>query len=474
MKPLAKIKEYLTQRPNQYIPSTMVFNELDLDVMAQQLQLKEKAQQRGASELPNTNSIDLDTVETEIVNSIEAEKNKCYETLRHELQAYDNRMAALSLDNKVFEIKNAAENAKSEFDAEARDGINQLEHDLQQVKELDQERKDFKKRNKLTRTANYPESPMLHWGVICVLFLIESLLNANFFANGLENGLLGGFMEALGITFVNISVGLSMGGFIYPQINNIKIRWRMFGWLTVLLYAFFAIAFNLFVAHYRMALTGNAPELAGSSAVLSFIANPFALKEFHAWMMVGIGLIFSMIASVDAFKMNDSYPGYSKLEKKYVAALQNYAEHYAEIINKLREIKDDAIASIHNSKNLFSEQRAEFENIIIHRQGVLNAFTQRIPYLQNCAKHLINIYRETNITSRTSEAPAYFHVPFTLTAPDSIESGSLHVNEQKNIDATALSIYKNLDEITETMHSSFTSIQKRFPLLDQTLRGTAS
>jgi hypothetical protein len=469
MKPFTKIKEFLNQRPNQYIPSTMVFNELDLDVMGQQLQLKEKAQQRGAAELPNTNSIDLDTVETEIVNSIEAEKNKYHETLRHELQAYDNRIAALSLDNKVFDIKNAAENAKAEFEAEARDGTNQLELDLQVVKEIDQERKAFKKRNKLTRTAHYPESHIYHWGIISLLFLVECILNANFFANGLENGLLGGFIEALGITFVNISVGLSVGALIYPQVNHIKIRWRMFGWLAILLYASCAISFNLLVAHYRTALGGNAPDLAGTSAVLSFLSNPFALKEFHAWMMVGIGLIFSVIASVDAFKMNDRYPGYSKIEKKYVSALQNYTEHYAEIIDNLRDIKDIAIESIRSSKKSFSEQRSEFDNIIVHRQGVLNAFAQRIPYLQNCAKYLINLYRETNVASRTSEAPSYFNTPVILESSHPIEAASLHAKEQNNLDATALSIYKNLDEITEGMHSEFTSIQKRFPLLDELL-----
>ncbi len=470
MKPFAKIKEFLSQRPNQYIPSTMVFNELDLDVMVQQLQLKEKAQQRGTLELPNTKSQDLDTVETEIVNVIEAEKNRCYSTLLSELQAYDNRITALSLDNKVFEIKSAAENAKSEFEAEARDGINHLERDLQHVKDIHQERKDFKKINKLNRVAHYPESPIWHWGVVGFLFLIECLLNASFFSTGLDGGLLGGLMEALGIAFVNICVGLSVGRFVYPQVNNIKIRWRVFGWLTILIYTLFAITFNLFVAHYRMALAGDNPDFASTSAVLSFVGNPLDLKDFLSWIMVGIGFIFSIIASLDAFKMNDSYPGYSKLEKKYVSALHDFSTHYTEIIDNLREIKDTAIESIHLSKNVFSERRAEFDNIVVYRQGLLNAFAQRIPYLQNCAKHLINTYRETNIASRTSEAPCYFNDPFILQSPNPIESPVLYSKNQESLDAAVLSIYKNLDEITENMHSEFTLIQKRFPLLDTILR----
>lgn len=470
MKPFAKIKEFLSQRPNQYIPSTMVFNELDLDIMVQQLQLKEKAQQRGALELPNTKSQDLDTVETEIVNVIEAEKNRCYSTLISELQAYDNRITALSLDNNIFEIKSAAENAKSEFEAEARDGVNQIERDLQHVKEVYQERTNFKKRNKLERPAHHPVSPIWHWGVVCFLFLMECLLNASFFSKGLDGGLLGGLMEALGIACMNICVGLSVGRFIYPQINNIKTRWRIFGWFTVLIYVLFAIIFNLFVAHYRMALAGDNSDFASTSAVLSFVVNPFGLKDFLSWIMVGIGLIFSMIASLDAFNMNDRYPGYSTLERKYDSAAHNYSAHYTEIIDNLREIKDTTIKSIHLSKNIFSERRSEFDNIVIYRQGLLNAFAQRIPYLQNCAKHLINTYRETNIASRTSDAPCYFNDPYILQSPSLIESPVLYSKNQESLDATILSIYKNLDEITEKMHSEFTSIQKRFPLLDTILR----
>ncbi|QLZ68962.1 hypothetical protein FOLKNPGA_01742 [Legionella sp. PC1000] len=470
MQAIAKIKAILEQRPNQYIPSIRKFHPLDLDVLSNQLKLSEKAKARGQKNQPNSDATELDSIETEIINTIEAEKNRDYSLLLDQIHAYEDRITALNLDNVTFKIKSAAENAISEFEAEARDGINQLENDMRQVQELHQERNDFRKKNGLDRTARYPESRIFHISIIMVLFLIESILNANFLAIGLENGILGGFIEALAISTINIFVSLGAGIFLYPRVNHKYLKWRMFGWISILIYLAIMILFNLLVAHYRLALASNQPEFASTLALQTLINDPINLPDFHSWIMIFIGCIFSVTASIDGFKMNDPYPGYSNLDKRYKLALDDYSNHHADIIDNLREIKDESISDIHQSKNTLSEQRTNFENIMVSRQSLINAFDQRIHYLQDCARHLLNIYRDENIESRTTKPPLYFTQQFILQSPRKIDTPAHYFDSQKKLETNVDEIYSELDLIIKKMHSEFTVIQKRFPLLNELFR----
>jgi hypothetical protein len=470
MQAIAKIKAILEQRPNQYIPSLMEFKELDLNFLSNQLNLGEKAKSRGQNNQPDSESTELDSIETEIITTIEGEKNHNYSTLLDGIQAYGNRITALSLDNITFEIKSAAENAISEFEAEARDGINQLENDTRQVQELHQERNNFRKTNGLNRTARYPESRLFHTSIILFLFLIESILNANFLAVGLENGILGGFIEALAISTINIFVSLGAGVFLYPQVNHKHLKWKIFGWISILIYLAIMILFNLLVAHYRLALASNQPELASTLALQSLINNPTDLHEFHSWLMISIGCIFSITASIDGFKMNDPYPGYSNLDRRYKSALNDYSSHHADIIDNLREIKDDSISNIHQSKNILSERRTDFDNILVNRQSLINAFEQRILYLQDCARHLINIYRDANIASRSTKPPLYFNQKYIIQSPRRIETPAYYFDSQKKLEINVDEIYSKLDLIIKKMHAEFSEIQKRFPLLNELFR----
>lgn len=468
---ISRIKEALSQRSSQYIPSTMEFTQIDLDHIAEEMKLKETAAERGKLNQPPSNAEELDNIETRIINDIEAEKGRNYSTLLNELRAYDDRIAALSLDNKIFEIKSAAQNAISEFGAEVRDGVNQLTVDLRHVQEIHKERLDFRKEHQLTRTASHPDSLVLNWGIIAVLFLIESVLNANFLAVGHEGGLLGGFIEAVGIAFINVGIGVAVGIQAYPRVNHRRAPWKMFGWTVILAHLAFAVGFNLFVAHYRLALGGEHPELAPTVAVQSFLAGPASITDFHSWMMVGIGFLFSIGAAFDGFKMNDKYPGYSKLERRYNGALQDYSDHQADIIDSLRDIKDTAIREMHELKDQLSSRRAEFESIISHRSRLINAFDHRIHYLQNCARHLISVYRDANLAVREAPAPTYFNKAISVQHPGKIETPARFTNDQVMLEKAVGSATGELDAASDKMHNEFASVQERFPLLHDLLEG---
>ncbi len=295
----------------------------------------------------------------------------------------------MNLNSKVFDVKQTIENAKSEFETESRDAINQLQHALQNVENISSERKKFKQDNKLVRTATYPQSKLLSWGFISLLFLFEVILNGYFLSIGNDYGLLGGVFQATGIAFVNISIGFLAGQFIYPLLTHVKIKYKLISFLSTLIYLSSSIIFNLLVSHYRMALAGKDPDFASFLAIKTFIQSPLYLDNFDSWIMFFMGFLFSVLASIKSFKMDDSYFGYGKLERKYKNILDKYAKSNSQILQDLREIKDNAINLINQFKESFSQESSSIEAILLSRQKIINKFKQHLIYLEDSKQHLI-------------------------------------------------------------------------------------
>ena len=394
MQAIKKLRDLIGENPTHYIPSTMEFLALDLDHLADKLGIRKKAAERGTKEQPDSNSEHLDSVETEIVHKIEEEKNRDYSTLLSQLNTYDVRLSASSIIGNIFEIKSAARNAISEFEAEVRDGENQLIRDQQAVKEINNERISFRRENGLlSRTAAHPDSPIFVYGFLFFLFALETLLNGNFFAVGLDSGLIGGIIEATLIAGVNVVLGFLIGKAFFPQIFHIRKSRQIVGWLAIFVYLTLSVLFNLCVAHYRLALGGEHPENAAIIAIDTFYKNPINLPDFNSYLLTAMGLLFSIFASIDGFKLNDRYPGYSALQRRYDSILQSYADHLQEIVDRLKGIKDREIHNIIEVKERLSGRQSERDDILSNRQRLITAFDQRISYLQNCVTNLLCIYR---------------------------------------------------------------------------------
>ncbi|MDP6403801.1 MAG: hypothetical protein QF797_01200 [Alphaproteobacteria bacterium] len=181
----------------------------------------------------------------------------------------------------------------------------------------------FQLKNDLHREAEYPESEILHWAIVVALVVTESLANSYFFAKGSDLGLLGGALQALLISCVNIGAALMAGVYLLRNLHHVE-TWRLgLSAMATCAYLVFMVFLNLATAHYR-ALLGSDPLTAIVTVFKSLVENPFAINDFDASILLFIGIILAIAALVKAYMADDRYPGYGKFDRRYREADEAY------------------------------------------------------------------------------------------------------------------------------------------------------
>jgi hypothetical protein len=319
-------------------------------------------------------------------------------------------------------LENNATRAKEKLDF--LDGIkakfkNKLDDDLEKyepiitgansiVRSRKEELNEFKSLNKLTRDADYPDALMWHYFVLIFLVVIESLVNASFFARGSTSGLAGGVTIAVIISGINVVLGYMVGKYwakLSWSINQVLKTVGIFGFA---LWAFVTACFNLTVGHVRTRFEEGDTD-AMNTGFEAFLNSPFGLTDFSSWMLVLIGSLFAIIALFDGLKSDDKYPGYGAVVRKLKDALDelhsevddlkaNANDYYNTFLSKgdtaIKDLGQDAttLRSTHD----FVKER------------INNEYPKYCNYYQTVFADLIGSYRNTNLESREDAAPDYF------------------------------------------------------------------
>ena len=408
---------------HNYIPSMMPFLELDIDKIKKDMRLSENGKLRGEKNEPQTESTIYDDMEHEIIMLIESEKKRSIQSYLDSLKTYADRLRSLDIEASISEISATAKEAIVDFKAQVHDGLDQLHQLRRQVVEIEKEKEIFIKIHELNRTASFPQSRILHIGIAFTLLSVESLINGNFLSLGSEFGLLGGVMDALAISALNVGVGMFVGIKIFPNLfhkNNVR---KLAGAIGVILFFGFALIFNIVVAHYRDALGGEFPQTAAKLAIKSFHDSPLNISDFKSLMMLWAGLSFSLIAAADGFYMDDRYPGYGKMERRRSEILQDYTDQKSDLMEVLGNTKDNASEEMKKAETEIMFRRKEYYSILDARDRMEASFKSHIKYLEDCSNNLLSVYREANKAVRTVSAPNHFNEHFILKAPADTDIG---------------------------------------------------
>lgn len=409
-----KIKDLLSASPNQYIPSIEKFLPLDLERIKSDLGLQISAQQNGERDIPASDSSGYDDIESKIVNLIETERTRTLNEFNQSLTTYNERLASLSIEARLSEVKVAAAFAVSEFKSDVHQAKDDLTLAQEAVSEQDKYLISFRQANGLTRPADYPNSWILHVGIILLAFLIEAFANATFLAQGSEFGLFGGFMEAIIFAAINIGVAWLVGRKVIPMLVHKSVFKKVIGGVLFLAWLPALCLFNVALAHYRDALGGDNPEQAAKLVIQTLATNPFAISDFKSGIMIGMGCLLGIVALMDGFKMDDPYPKYGHLHKKRAQAFTRYANLKHDLLEKFKDTRDEAVDGLTELKRDLVKKREEHDRIIANRRNLLATFEAHQNYLESCGQTLLNFYRTQNMTYRKSAAPARFKTQWKI------------------------------------------------------------
>ena len=412
---LNNLWETVRESSHDFRASTEVFPAIDTEKMSVTLDLRAKGAEAGLANRPAPAARALDEVEQRIVGRIEEEKAASYQLLEDQFQTFEGRLRNLDFEGQFGMIRQANASSLSDFKAEVASGVDELHGLRRHLKTAEDEMVSFKARHRLDRAAKVSGAgaQSLKISIIVFLILVEMVMNGSFLAKGSEQGIVGGITEAIVFAILNIGAALLFAVFCVRFLVHRSYLLKLLGLVGLAAYIAFAIAINLALAHYRevssTVLTG-----AGAEVISRLRTDPAGLAELNSWMLFAIGLLFSLIAFIDGCYLTDPYPGFAGVRKRLDAARTHYIDRKLDLIDNLRDIRDDHNAKVEVILRDLSARRQESSAIGAHRTRSVGLFSEHQNHLERAANALLTVYREANRAARTEPEPAYFGETYRL------------------------------------------------------------
>jgi hypothetical protein len=433
----------------------------DYQDISDKIQHIQKGKERGEQNLPPLGVSSPDEVELQILNTYQEIASKASEDVRTTLTIYNQRLIGFDLSGMLEDIRDICRSSVTDFVAEVTKAKEEITTYRDRVKSKENDLVLFKKENKLIRSASYPDTndKIFKYGVLLFLFLIETVGNAAFLSKGNELGYLGSYTEAIYISFINIGIAFLVGSLVTRHLFN-KARILKFFALVILFFAVMASgAFNLLIAHYREITDSGLFSDAGSLAVQSMSSEPFQLKSIQAWVLFIAGWLFWLIALVDTHKLDDNYPGYGKVSRDAEDSKDEYATFKSEIIDQLKDLKDDSEAEIKDIRDRLGEVQGRISVILNDKNLLQEDYADFTEIVKDQFNQMVQSYRDANRSCR-SKAPAWFKESIKLKVPkvnDISDVISLdHINEQvtagrKALDSSIDEFYQKFEEAVQSI-----------------------
>jgi len=380
---------------------------LDRPVVGNGLDVVSRARREARDNRPSPADTELDFTQREIVA-------RCQEAIDRMRMDAQKRVHDL-----VSDLVSMRENSrKGDLEAIVQDtaieaGIRQISSKEEITRARLEERAQlrqlrvFQKDNGLHREAHYPKSSVLHWAIVFSLIAIEAATNSRFFAKASEFGLLGGWLQALVVAFVNIGVSLAAGTVLVRGINYGRAPLKVTFVVLSGLYAAFILLFNLMTAHYRE-LLDIMPDNALEMTIPKMIGNPWMIDNFDAAVLFAVGILFAVFACWKGYVADDRYPGYGAVQRRYRAAKERYEGALDDLRAKIGALNNTGIARIDQAVAELASKVRTYSEKSTAIGAILREFKADAEHCQRVCHQLLRLYRDENRGVRTLAPPLYF------------------------------------------------------------------
>ena len=383
---------------------------LDVDAIAAELDLKEEARRLARAGLPLPHQTAISAAEARATQRIEKARQDYVEwagTRLGHLNEFLSRSDATPTINhtagadKEFErtaSTHLAENAPLLEDLAARAATCERELDT------------FRARNRLERGARYPEgsAAFLRYSVLALMIVVEGALNAFFFSQGLDSGLLGGFVYAALLAALNLGAAFVIGKTWIPFAIHREAALRAVGVLGVAAALLCMGTIGLTIAHFRDALAADLIEPA-RAAWTTLRASSFALRDPSSWLLFAISVAFAIAALVDGVSSDDVYPGYGRCDRRARGSKDDYLDQLQEVREELEEMKDQALEAFDERLKTIQTCIARYEGLIADKRAAWNKLQAASANAESCLDALLKTFRDANQIERMDGArPLYF------------------------------------------------------------------
>jgi hypothetical protein len=431
---------------------------IDVPRLVKQLGLLEEAKRLGEAGIPSASARTPVGAEAEVINRVEKLRQQYVQWAVRRLGVLNEDISRLSVTQEV----NRARQADQEFERNASTLLSEKSALLLSLDASARKRRaeleKFKLQNQLTREAQYPDFMGLCIRYLWLaLFIVgEGVLNAKFFSEGLEGGLIEGALTAMILAAANVLSAYFIGLLVVRQINHVNPVNRSFGALGLLVAILLIITLALGISHYRDALTAEM-EYPAKAALDAFQANPFQLHDVFSWVLLFITFFVGLGAIFDGLKCDDAYPRYGSISRHAHQAQEEYDAELELIQNDLQELKENELKSLDIIANKCEATIVSLSSTIRDKEAAKLKLSSALTDADGALKSLLHAFRTANEEFRSGlPIPAYFDaLPElqTLDLPDfdtTIDKTKL-VNQRRLVDA----LIRELQDIRGKIQAAF-------------------
>jgi uncharacterized protein YukE len=239
--------------------------------------------------------------------------------------------------------------------------------------------------------------------------------------------------------------------------------------VSFLAYLAFAVALNLTLSHLREippAVSLN--DTMGEVVLHRLLTAPLALTDINSWVLFTIGFIFSLIAMVDGLLFFDPYMGYSGLERRWIEASRQFADARSELIERLRDIREDATDAMNEAARDLSVRRSEYDALLQGRARLAQRFEHHQSQIEQTCRALLEIYREANRGTRSTPAPDYFSKTYAM-ARISYAGGEPNPSARETLRQMISDTQALLNQQIKAIHEAFDSAVRTYREIDELL-----
>ncbi len=458
---ISRLREFLNEAPHDYRASTNLFLDFEIEKVKKEMRLVERGRERGNRGEPPTGGNALDEVEQEIVRRIGEQHKEDTKTYHANLESYDSWFHRLGLEAASSKIKDETLAAIGDFKTEISQGRDELYDRRRDVLEGETSFAKFRNGHNLEdRPALYSTPPILQIGIIALLLLIEAGLNSSLLSVGHLGGIIGAIGQAIIFAVINVIFLAVPAAVAWRYAHHRNINVKLLALVSLVIVVTAMVIFNLIVAHYRDALGGELYEQAGIVAWDRFKADYFALeltlKEVPSISLLLVGISFSLCAAVGWAKMEDAYPGYSKLDRMRRKRNESYTYKKGDLLHNLQGIRIEAAEAMHEAQENLRKRHGEYFQALEGRKRLGEKFRAQLHYLAGAANELLQVYREANREARKTKPPKHFAKSWQLEPfHEDLKDGTVRGLDEAKLVRLIEETTEALDKAIAELHAAY-------------------
>lgn len=406
---MAWLRRLFAAAPKPYLSATNTVRPLDVEVVLEKWQPEEAGRNDGLRGFPSTDAPVPDGWESKFREWCNDELRRVHQEVTQGIESSLRSIRQLDAANGADRVRKIHVECEADLKVAERTQQNAIHSAASAARDAQERLRGFRVAHRREYLPIRRPSPLFSWAILIVMFVVESAANGLMFAGGSDFGIVGGVLTAAMFAAFNITLGAATGWIAVRQLWHVNIGRRILGFVAMCASLVGALGLNIAIAHFRDAsITGLANTEAGRLALAKMQLDLFGFSDIFTWLLFGMGIAFWAIACVDAFKMDDPYPGYGPVSRASETALEAYQEAIEAATVELTAIKQRAVDAINRladgESHYVSKRQGRLSQIAAMRTG----FLDHVDVMEATFRRFCNEYRQANRAARQDDPPSYF------------------------------------------------------------------